>query len=77
MELVLPHHQYVRAQIEEVLDMKLIEQQVEHGALDIQYYADFILYIMAKLCAPIRDEEIDKLREIKDIVPLFKYVGTL
>ena len=27
---------------------------------------------MAQLCAPVRDEEIAKLRDTEDVVPLFK-----
>jgi hypothetical protein len=27
---------------------------------------------MSKLCAPVRDEEIAELRQIKDVVPLFQ-----
>jgi hypothetical protein len=71
-ELMLPHHVGVRGQIEEVLDLALIEQQADHGALDIHYYADFIINIMSRLCAPIRDDEIAQLGYITEIVPLFK-----
>ena len=52
--------------------MDLIKQKTENEALDFKYYAEFVISIMAKLCAPARDEQIAKLRNIDDIVPLFR-----
>ena len=72
MDLLLPQHQKVRQQIDEVLDLELIQQKADNDALDFHYYAAFVTSLMAKLCAPARDEQIAKLAEIKDIVPLFK-----
>ena len=72
MDLLLPQHQKVQQQIEEVLDMDLIQQKADNDALDFHYYAAFIISLMSKLCAPARDDQIAKLTEIKDIVPLFK-----
>ena len=54
------------------MDMQLIQQKVDHGALDFSYYSGFVINMMANLCAPARDEEVAKLKEIKDIVPLYK-----
>ncbi|XP_014844920.1 PREDICTED: T-complex protein 11-like protein 2 isoform X1 [Poecilia mexicana] len=56
----------MRTQIMEVLDMDLIRQQAENDALDIQGLASYIISTMGKLCAPVRDEEIRKLRESTD-----------
>jgi len=72
MELLLPHHQRLRSSIDEVLDLDLIEQQAEHGTLDFQHYASFIVDKMASLCAPVRDELISSLRGITDIVTLYR-----
>ena len=54
--------------------MELIEQKADHGALDIHYYAEFVISVMAKLCAPARDEIVDNLRQIKEVVPLFRFL---
>jgi predicted phosphoadenosine phosphosulfate sulfurtransferase len=70
--LLLPQHQRLKVHIEEVLDLDLIQQKAENEAMDIMYYADFILSIMSRLCAPVRDEQITKLKEVKEVVPLFK-----
>lgn len=53
--------------------MDLIRQQAENEAVDIQRLASYIITTMGKMCAPVRDGEIRKLRESTDnIVTLFK-----
>ncbi|KAJ8416257.1 hypothetical protein AAFF_G00382790 [Aldrovandia affinis] len=74
LSFLLPGHGRLRHQIEEVLDLDLIQQQAENGALDISKLASFIIDMMGMLCAPSRDEEIQKLRDITTIVPLFKAI---
>nr|XP_057934287.1 T-complex protein 11-like protein 2 [Doryrhamphus excisus] len=65
----------MRTQITEVLDMELIRQQVDNDAVDIAGLASYIITVMGKLCAPVRDEEIKKLRESTDnIVALFREI---
>ncbi|XP_010902389.1 T-complex protein 11-like protein 1 [Esox lucius] len=74
LSFLLPGHGRLRAQIEEVLDLPLIRQQAENGALDIDKVVMFVIGMMGSLCAPSRDEEIGKLREIRDLVPLLKAI---
>jgi hypothetical protein len=51
----------------------LIKQQSEHGNVDIQGYANFIIQIMSKICVPARDEDIRKLTTVEGgLVPLFR-----
>lgn len=57
-----------------VLDSTLIRQQAEQGCIDFQSYANFVIDIMAKSCAPIRDEQVAKLREINDVVDAFRAI---
>lgn len=65
----------MRTQIMEVLDMDLIRQQADNDAVDIQGLASYIITTMGKLCAPVRDEEIKKLRESTlNIVALFREI---
>lgn len=59
--LLLPNHVKFREQIESVLDMDLIKQQVGNGTFQFGEYAKFVVQIMAKLCAPARDSDIDHL----------------
>lgn len=70
--LLLPHQKNFKAHINEGLDIKLVEQQAEQGTLDFHSYAGFVISVMSKLCAPARDEQVAKLKEIKEIVPLYQ-----
>lgn len=74
LDLLLPQHSRLRQSIDQVLDMELIKQQAENGILHEQYmgYAQFVLTIMGKLCAPVRDEEIVRLTGTTEVVPLFQ-----
>ncbi|XP_028810868.1 T-complex protein 11-like protein 2 isoform X2 [Denticeps clupeoides] len=65
----------MRTQIMEVLDMDLIRQQADNDAVDIQGLASYVINTMGKLCAPMRDDEVKKLRETPgDIVSMFKEI---
>ncbi|XP_034389011.1 T-complex protein 11 homolog isoform X2 [Cyclopterus lumpus] len=70
--LLLPSHVRLRAQLDEVLDMELIQQQVDHGALDLHRLAGYITNTMASLCAPVRDPEVRALRGLGDPVELLR-----
>lgn len=70
--LLLPQHSRLRQEIDEILDIELIKQQVEIGALDFPRYGQYILSVMARLCAPIRDEKIRELTQTADVVTLFR-----
>uniref|UniRef100_A0A3Q4AA28 Uncharacterized protein n=1 Tax=Mola mola TaxID=94237 RepID=A0A3Q4AA28_MOLML len=71
---LLPDRGRLSSLIEEGLDLPLIQQQAENGALDISGLSQFIVGMMGSLCAPCRDEDINKLKEITDIVPLLKEI---
>lgn len=57
-----------------MLDEKVIRQQAEQGVLDFKSYSSFIIQLMAKSCAPIRDEEVNKLNEIDDVILTFRRI---
>ncbi|KAL0272814.1 UNVERIFIED_CONTAM: hypothetical protein PYX00_005646 [Menopon gallinae] len=72
LELLLPQHTKIKQQISEVLDVQLIEQQALAGTLDFQQYAQYVISVMGKICAPVRDEKIASLAQTSDIVDVFK-----
>ncbi|NXJ13814.1 T11L1 protein, partial [Odontophorus gujanensis] len=74
LSFLLPGHTRLRNQITEVLDLDLIKQEAENGALDIAKLVEFVIGMMGTLCAPARDEEIKKLKDIHEIVPLFRAI---
>ncbi|KGL74219.1 T-complex protein 11-like 1, partial [Tinamus guttatus] len=74
LSFLLPGHTRLRNQITEVLDLDLIKQEAENGALDISKLVEFVIGMMGTLCAPARDEEIKRLKDIHEIVPLFRAI---
>lgn len=58
----------------EVLDPQVIRQQAEQGVLDFKSYANFIIQLLAKSCAPVRDEEVAKLNDLDDVVLTFRRI---
>lgn len=62
----------MKKQIEEVLDGELIKQQIEHEAFDILSCAGYILDILSKMCAPVRDQAIFKLKSETGLIPLLR-----
>ncbi|XP_020718190.1 T-complex protein 11-like protein 2 isoform X2 [Ceratitis capitata] len=60
--------------INEILDIDVIKRQAEEGVLDFKAYANFVIQVMAKSCAPARDELVRQLTEIEDVVDLFKNI---
>ncbi|KAM9595345.1 T-complex protein 11 homolog [Morphnus guianensis] len=74
LSLLLPRHNQLRSQIEEALDVELIRQEAEHGALDIHGLTTYILGAMARLCAPIRDEEVQGLQSLTDPTQLLREI---
>jgi len=72
ISLLLPQHTKLKEQICEVLDADLIRQQTEKGILDFQHYAQYVISVMGKLCAPVRDEKIRELTQTQGVVPVFR-----
>ncbi|XP_071492520.1 T-complex protein 11-like protein 1 [Diadema antillarum] len=74
LSLLLPHHDKLKTTILEAMDLDLIRQEAEHSALDVSRLASFVVSVMSKLCAPVRDEEIAKLGTLTDPVELFREI---
>lgn len=74
VKMLLPSQHRIKSNIMERLDLDLIKQQADNGVLDFDSYAVYVLDLMGKLCAPVRDDEINALKESdrKDVVKLFQ-----
>ncbi|KAJ8946275.1 hypothetical protein NQ318_023125 [Aromia moschata] len=72
--LLLPQHTRIKQQISEILDTELIKQQAEKGILDFKHYAQYVISVMSKLCAPVRDDRIRELTETVDVIDTFKSI---
>jgi len=62
----------MRKEVEEVLDGDFIKQQIVHEAFDIISCAGFVLSILSKVCAPVRDARIKDLQTQSELVPLLR-----
>ncbi|XP_014218558.1 T-complex protein 11-like protein 1 [Copidosoma floridanum] len=71
-ELLLPHNARLKETINQVLDVDLIKQQAENGVLDFSHYSQYVTSIMAKICAPVRDEKIEEIKRCTDVIDTFK-----
>ncbi|XP_057555625.1 T-complex protein 11 homolog isoform X3 [Hippopotamus amphibius kiboko] len=72
LSLLLPRQNRLRSEIEEALDMDLLKQEAENGALNVPHLSKYILNMMTLLCAPVRDEAVQKLENITDPVRLLR-----
>ncbi|XP_071942831.1 T-complex protein 11-like protein 1 isoform X2 [Antedon mediterranea] len=72
--LILPQNSKQIEEINEKIDTQLIQQQAEHGVLDVLQYAGYIITLMGKICAPVRDKEIEKLKLLTDVIALFREI---
>lgn len=70
--LLLPHNSRLKNEINDVLDLALIEQQTRRGTIDFLSYAQFIITTMTRICAPVRDDTMQELRQLTEIVPLYR-----
>ena len=64
VKMLLPSQHRIKAGIMERLDLDLIKQQADNGLLDLDSYATYVLDLMGKLCSPVRDDEINALKQI-------------
>ncbi|KAL1771237.1 T-complex protein 11-like [Sigmodon hispidus] len=72
LSLLLPRQSRLRSEIEEALDMDFLHQQADRGDLNVTYISKYILNMMVLLCAPVRDEAVQKLESITDPVRLLR-----
>lgn len=71
-ELLLPHNARIKETINQVLDIDLIKQQAENAVLDFGHYSQYVISLMGKICAPVRDEKIAELKNCTDVIETFK-----
>lgn len=77
LELLLPQHARLKQDIEDRLDAQIIDQLTKTHSINLIDYGQYILSVLSKLCAPIRDEKIKSLSETKDVVQLYRGIMEL
>ncbi|KAG0237677.1 T-complex protein 11 [Actinomortierella wolfii] len=61
-----PRKTVIYREVNEALDPVLVQQQVEKKVFDVEHAMKFVVSVMAKLCAPVRDGEIKAIRDTLD-----------
>lgn len=77
VDLLLPQHSRLKQDIEDKLDSQILDQLSRVESLDLMEYAKYILDVLSKLCAPVRDEKLRELSETTDIVQLYRGIMEL
>lgn len=76
-QFLLPQHSKLKQEVDEVFDLELIKQQTEFGAVDFLHYGQYVLSVLARLCAPVRDEQIKQLSHSTDLIAVLKGIMDL
>lgn len=72
IDLLLPQHSKLKQDIQDRMDPQVIDQLSRVHSLDLMDYSRYILDVLSKLCAPVRDEKIQELAATTDIVQLYR-----
>ncbi|XP_037087619.1 LOW QUALITY PROTEIN: T-complex protein 11-like protein 1 [Pollicipes pollicipes] len=72
LSLLLPQHTSLKKAVEEKLDEAVIKQQAESGTLDFHEYSGYVLSVMSRICAPVRDDKIRELGRLAGVVDVFR-----
>ena len=60
--------------VDEALDIEYLQNLLENDALNLNEILGTVLSILERLCAPIRDELVAKLKRTEDTIDLFRCV---
>lgn len=77
IDLLLPQHSRLKQEIEDKLDPKIVDQLCSVDSLNLLDYARYVLSILGKLCAPVRDEKLKELNETTNLVQLYRGIMDL
>lgn len=77
LELLLPQHARLKQDIEDRLDPQIVDQLAKQDSLDLIDYGHYILGVLAKLCASVRDEKLKDLSGQRDVVQLYRGIMEL
>lgn len=77
IELLLPQHDKLKQDIEDRLNTDVMDQLAKVHSLYLKEYSDYILDVLSKLCAPVRDEKIQEIMVTSDIVQRYRGIMDL
>uniref|UniRef100_A0A915B0L5 T-complex protein 11-like protein 1 n=1 Tax=Parascaris univalens TaxID=6257 RepID=A0A915B0L5_PARUN len=56
------------SEVESHLDETLLKQQLERGCIDVARLSAYLVDLLSRLCAPCREEQLNKIRNAKDLI---------
>ncbi|GET00023.1 T-complex protein 11-domain-containing protein [Rhizophagus clarus] len=71
---LVPPTSPLQSSINEILDIDLIKQQTKVGVYNIRNCIVYITNTMLQICAPVRDEQIQELKNVTDLAEIFKRI---
>ncbi|XP_055988609.1 T-complex protein 11 homolog [Sorex fumeus] len=72
LSLLSPRQNRLKNEIEEALDMELLRKEADEGILNVPHLSKYILNLITLLCAPVRDEAVQKLEDVTDPVQMLR-----
>ncbi|PAV79077.1 hypothetical protein WR25_14501 [Diploscapter pachys] len=67
----------MKAEIESTLNEEKLRDKLEQDAFDVLEVSQYVLNVLGRLCAPARDQVVEKLKREAEIVPLIKGIFEL
>lgn len=64
------------SEVESQLDETLLKQQLERGCIDVARLSAYLVDLLSRLCAPCREEQLNKIRHAKDLVETLRFVSS-
>lgn len=77
IDLLLPQHTRFKQDIEDRMDFEVIDQLCKVNSLDLKDYSQYILSVLSRLCAPVRDVKIEELIATDDVVHQYRGIMEL
>ncbi|XP_014261702.1 T-complex protein 11 homolog [Cimex lectularius] len=72
LSVMTPNVKKMKADVNRILDPEDIKAKIENGTFVLEQYAKYLFSVMKRLCAPIRDNDILKLSQVRDPVAMFR-----
>ncbi|XP_014262351.1 T-complex protein 11-like protein 2 [Cimex lectularius] len=72
ISVMTPNVKKMKADVNRLLDQEDIKAKVEEGTFVLELYANSVISVMKRICAPIRDSDILKLAQEKVPVKIFR-----
>ncbi|CAG7821504.1 unnamed protein product [Allacma fusca] len=77
VSLMMPHNIELREQLHQVIHLERLTNESKRNGFDYGCYLPYILDVLAQICCPSRDAQVEAARKIKNPVEIFKAIYQL